>query len=78
MKRFANEERQPPASPSPSLKIARRYQPQAAALDALVDVLYQLLADSTESPGSSLSTVLGHDLLLQRQRGTHVVGAEPA
>jgi hypothetical protein len=43
---------QPPMSSVPFLRIAKRYQPQPAALDALVDVLHLLLVDGLESHGS--------------------------
>ena len=37
---------------SPSLKIARLYQPQTAALDALVEVLHLLLSDGHDLSNS--------------------------
>jgi hypothetical protein len=35
----------------PFLKIARRYQPQPVALEALLEVLHLLLVEDQESPG---------------------------
>jgi hypothetical protein len=40
---------------APLLKVDRVFQPQAAALDALVDVLHLLLVDGPESPNSPSS-----------------------
>jgi len=44
--------RQTEAPKAPPLRIVRFFQPHAAALDALVDVLHLLLVDGPASPGS--------------------------
>jgi len=46
-------------SPAPLLKVDRVFQPQAAALDALVDVLHLLLMDGPEYPNSPSSAFPG-------------------
>jgi hypothetical protein len=38
--------------PAPLLKVVRVFQPQAAALDALAEVLHLLLVEGSESPNS--------------------------